>query len=128
MKVLKSIFTALALVISIAGFSQRPGGPPSGGQQGAPPIPNDEQIEKIVSALDKDLDLTDEQETKILDIYIAHYKEVKKETSGNARPNREKMNTLKDNMDEQVEAVLTKKQYKSYKKLTKRQQPQRPQR
>lgn len=127
MKALKSILTAVALVLSIACFAQRPGGPPNGGQQGPPPIPTDEQIEQTVSDLDKELDLSDTQETKILDIYIDHYAVVKKKTAGDARPKREEMEALDEKMDEQVEAVLTKKQYKTYKKLTKKQRPQPPQ-
>ena len=83
-------------------------------QQGPPPIPNAQQIEKMVNNLSKELSLSSEQETRVLELYNEHFEEVRIKTSGNARPNREEMQKLKKDFEEKVRVELSSEQQKKY--------------
>ncbi|NCA84484.1 MAG: hypothetical protein EOM83_02805 [Clostridia bacterium] len=128
MKTLKSILVLSILLVSSITFAQAPGGGQRGGQQGAPPIPSDKQIEKIVSNLAEEIALSEEQEVKVLVIYKTHFAQVKEKTSGNSRPKREEMNALQAALEKNVKAELTKEQKNGYEVYLKEQASQRPKR
>lgn len=125
MKTAKSILIILSVVLSSTLFAQ-PGGGQKGGQAGPPKLPNSQQIEEMVSNLADEITLTSEQESTILDLYTDHFKIVKEKISGNARPKREEMEALQNDLEKQVKAELSKKQIKQYKAFIKKQQSQRP--
>ena len=120
----------LALVITTTTFAQQrgPGNGQGGNQQGPPAVPTSKEIKTMVSELSKEILLSGEQETEILALYKAHFKEVKSKTSS-SRPKREEMEALKDDFETDVKAVLTKGQQKLYtaylKKNNKRGRPER---
>lgn len=123
MKTVKSILVLSILLVSSVSFSQ-----PSGGQQGPPPIPNDKQIEKMVNDLADEIALSSDQETKVLDLYKAHFDVVKEKTSGDSRPNREDMEALDKVLEKNVKAELTEEQISKYQTYLKKQEKQRPKR
>lgn len=125
MKTIKSLLVLSILFVCTLVFAQSPGGGQRGGQQGPPPIPNDKQIEKMVSDIADELTLSNEQETKVLSLYKEHFTQVKEKTSGNNRPNREEMKALKSAFEKKVKAELTKEQVNKYEAYLKKQRPQR---
>lgn len=125
MKTVKSFLILSILLVSTSIFAQPPGGGQRGGQQGPPPIPNNKQIKKMVSDLVDEIALSNEQETKVLSLYKEHFAQVKEKTSGNSRPNRDEMETLKTTFEKSVKAELTKEQVSKYETYLKNQRPQR---
>jgi len=111
--VLKKVVFAVLLVSSTAVYSQ------ARGQQGAPPIPNAKQIEKMVDDLGKTLSLSEEQEKKVLAVYQDHFKEVEKNTAATNRPDRQEMQKLRSEFEADVNALLTKEQKELYKEYVK---------
>jgi hypothetical protein len=85
-----------------------------GGQQGPPPVPSDKQITKMVKSLDKELDLSDEQKTKVSELYFAHFYKVKAKMKSSARPARSEMEALDADLEKNVKAVLDTDQQKKY--------------
>mgnify|MGYP006995692782 CR=1 FL=1 len=124
MKYAKGLLFVATLIITSVMYAQPQGG---GKQQGPPPIPNATQITEMVTELSKEISLTKQQTASVHTLYTAHFKEVKVKTSGNSRPKREDMETLKMNFEKKVKATLTieqKKQYESYlKKMEQRHVP-----
>lgn len=127
MKTIKSFLVLFIVLLSTSVFAQPPGGGQRGGQQGPPPVPNDKQIEKMVSDLGKELALSKEQEIKVLALYKGHFAQIKQKTSGNIRPDRDEMETLKSVFEKKVKAELTKEQGSKYEAFLKRQSRQKPQ-
>lgn len=124
MKTRKTFLTLAILLISGFGFAQPPGGGQRGGQQGPPPIPNEKQIKVMVSDLADEISLSEDQETTILELYIEHFEEIEEQTSGNKRPDREEMESMKTLFEEHVKEELTKDQIKKYEAYLKKQASQ----
>jgi len=97
------------------------------GQQGPPPVPSDKQITKMVNDLDKELDLSEEQEEQISELYFAHFEEVETLQKSSQRPGRATMEKLDNSFETGVKAVLTEDQQKLYTSWLKKQEKQRPQ-
>ena len=129
MKSIKNFLTAALIILSAYTYAQHPGGGQRAGQHpGPPPVPNNKQIEQMVTDLAGELSLSADQKTKVLSLYKEHFKQVKEKTSGNRRPSREEMETLKSDFEKQVKAELTKDQtskYEAYLKVKSKRQPQR---
>lgn len=122
MKTLRSILMMSLLFVTVFACGQPPGGGGQrGGQQGPPPIPDEEQIEKMVGQISKDVSLSEEQETTILQLYTWHFQAVKEKTSGKSRPDREEMEKMKADLEEQVKAVLSEEQVEKYDAYLKKQ-------
>ncbi|MBE0646406.1 MAG: hypothetical protein IH596_01335 [Bacteroidales bacterium] len=126
MKTIKSIL-GIALFLTCSLTFAQPGGGGQGRQQGPPPIPNDKQIQAMVDNLADELALSSDQEKKVLELYKAHFVQVKKQTSGNNRPNREELEAMKTAFEKKVKAELTKEQTSRYEAYLKKQSNQRPQ-
>jgi argininosuccinate synthase len=94
-----------------------------GGQQGLPEIPNTKQIERMVSNLADEISLSKEQEANILELYTAHFKEVKEKTKS-GRPDRKEMELLRTDFEKGVKAVLTGEQHELYDAYQKKNRPQ----
>lgn len=129
MKSIKNFLTAALIILSAYTYAQHPGGGQRAGQHpGPPPVPNNKQIEQMVTDLAGELSLSADQKTKVLSLYKEHFKQVKEKTSGNIRPSRKEMETLKSDFEKQVKAELTKDQtskYEAYLKEKSKRQPQR---
>ena len=118
----------VSLILLSAGslFAQPPGGGgQQGGPQGPPPVPNTKQIKEMVSNLSKEISLSTEQESKVLKLYTDHFAEVKEKTSGNARPKREEMETMKSSFEKNVKSILSAEQITKYNAYLKKQDPQK---
>lgn len=124
MKTIKSLLFLSLLFASTSLLAQSPRG---GLQQGPPPVPGDKQIEKMVSDLSKNLSLSYEQKTKILELYQAHFKKVKEKMAGNNRPKPEEMQALDAALEKKVKAVLTDNQKSKYETYLIAQRKRRPQ-
>lgn len=98
-----------------------------GRQQGPPPTPSDEQIEKMIQNLDKALALTDEQEKQVSQKYFTHFAAVEKKMKA-GRPNREDIETMETDFEKDVSSLLTDNQQDLYKAFLKEQQQKRPRR
>ena len=97
------------------------------GQRGPPPLPNDDQIEKMVEHLAEELSLTSDQEKKVSKIYFSHFEEVEKKMEA-GRPERKEMEALRTSLETDVKAVLTDDQKPLYDAFVKKQKQERPKR
>jgi Spy/CpxP family protein refolding chaperone len=111
-------FTLLVLLVGSSVYAQ-----PSGGQQGPASVPNSKQIKKIVADVSKELSLTDEQESKISEMYATHFDEVKEATSS-GKPDRNEMEAMKTEFEKEVKSVLTEEQQKLFTAYLKKQNQQ----
>lgn len=85
--------------------------------QGPPPVPNDEQIEKMVTDLSKELSLTEVQEEKVSDIYFDHFEKVaeqQEKNKGKRGSGHEVMQKLNSDFEADVKELLTEDQQKLY--------------
>ena len=96
-----------------------------GGQQGPPKLPSDKQIEKTVKELDKELDLSDEQNTEVSELYFAHFEKVEAKMKSSQRPSRTEMEALDKDLETKVKKVLDADQKKLYTKWLKEQESER---
>lgn len=118
MKKTHRLFIFTALLMYCFSFGQPPRGEGQQGEgQGPPPIPNAKQITEMVTKLDTDIKLTDNQEAAILRLYTEHFEAVKSKISGSTRPKREDMEALRNNVEKKVNSILTPEQKKAYKKF-----------
>jgi hypothetical protein len=119
----KGILIALiAMIFSITLAQAQPGGQQRD-QQGPPPVPNEKQVEKMVTDLSKELSLDKTQEKQVSEIYKAHFEEVRENVEGNKKPSRTEMEKLKSSFEKEVKAVLSKDQKKQFDAYMKKQQP-----
>lgn len=98
--------------------------------QGSPPIPNDEQIEEMVKDLAKEISLTNEQEEQVSDLYVEHFEKVaaqQEKNKGSRGAGREAMGKLTSDLEDSVNALLTKDQKKLYEAYLKEQKSKRGQ-
>ena len=121
MKQIKSISFILILLISGNLLAQ----PPKGAHQGSPDIPSQKQIEKMVGSLADEIDLSKSQQTIILELYEAHFDMVQTKMSGNSLPDRNEMDDLKVEFENQVKAELTTEQISLYEIFLKKHNKQR---
>lgn len=119
-KIWKTLVVVLVITTSACGQQRGgQGGPPQGGgqgggqQQGPPPAPTAKEIESMVSDLSKELLLTDEQEAQVLELYTEHFEAIEEKTSA-GRPDRDEMDALKENFENDIKAVLTEDQQELY--------------
>ncbi len=115
LSVMNSLFVIFGLVLSLNIQAQERK------QQGPPPLPNDQQIEKMVDELAKTLSLSEDQKTKVSEKYFAHFKEVKAKQE-EARPKKEEMDLLKSDFEKDVKSVLDADQQKKYDEFRKENQ------
>ena len=118
---LRNIVTVLMITMLTGSFALAQ----PGGQQSPPKVPSDKQIEKIVQSLDKDLKLSDEQETDVSLLYFAHFEKVEAKMKSSERPGRQEMEALDSDLESDVKAVLNEKQEKLYTKWLKEQKQKR---
>jgi len=82
----------------------------------------------MVTDLSKELNLDDEQEKLIGDLYVSHFDEVSEITESSKKsgpPSREKMGTLKADFENEVKSLLHKDQQKLYEAYLKEKESQR---
>jgi len=96
-----------------------------GRQQGPPKLPSDKQIEKMVKSLDKDIGLSDEQETELSELYFAHFIKVEAKMESSKRPSRQEMEALDSDLATNVNTVLDEDQQKLYTAWLKNQEQKR---
>lgn len=113
-------------IIAAGSVNAQPQG--GGQQQGPPPIPDAEQIEKMVSDLAGEIGMTESQETEILALYTDHFKTVESEMSSGSKPDRTEMEKLKTTFENKVKELLTEDQQTQYVAFLKKQESERPQR
>ncbi len=108
------------LVITTVACRQQKG--QEGRQQGPPPMPNDAEIVEMVGELSKSISLDESQETRVLELYQEHFKEMESKMES-GRPDRDEMEALKSKFENAVNAVLTEEQqglFKDYQKNIRR--------
>jgi len=114
MKTIKTILLLSFLFAGSISFAQAPNNGPRGGQQGPPPIPTEKQIKNMVSDLADEISLSKDQETQVLELYLAHFDEIEKKTSGNSRPERSEMEAFETAFQNDVKGVLSEPQQTQY--------------
>jgi hypothetical protein len=88
-----------------------------GKQQGPPPLPDAEQIEEMIDDVSTTLSLSEDQKEQVSALYIAHFEkatELTKDSSLKGDDQRTAMDKLKEDFEEEVNAVLTKEQQKLF--------------
>ena len=103
--------------------------------QGPPRIPDSAQILKMVNELTLTLSLTDDQKTRITDLFVAHFEEVgklMKQGNGDRRQHHQMMESRRREFEEKVISLLTDDQKIKFKKFMqsrgRRPEPRRPER
>jgi Spy/CpxP family protein refolding chaperone len=89
---------------------------------GPPPVPNQVQIKKMVEELNNKIALSEHQEEKILALFNNHFKKVKEKIEERKR-DREEMESLKENFENKVKALLTEDQQKGYDEFLRKHHP-----
>ena len=117
------LLAIVAILISV-NFAQAQQRGQQGTQQGPPPLPNELQIEKMVTDLSNELSLSDEQEKKISALYFTHFEEAgklraKHEKERNA--DREKMEKFREDFEAEVKANLNDEQKDQFDAFQKKQ-------
>jgi len=118
-KIWKMLVVVLVITTSACGQQRGgQGGPPQGGGQGGgqggpPALPTSEEIETMVSDLSDEILLSDEQEAEVLELYTEHFEAVEEKTSS-GRPDRDEMEELKEDFENDVKDVLTEDQQDLY--------------
>ena len=111
-------FVLLISISSIPGFAQ---GPPSG-RQGPPPIPNEKQIEQMVSDLSSELSLSAEQQVRVHELYTKHFQEVGSlKKDGDREAHRKSMQTLRESFEKEVQVDFNQEQRDLYTEFQKKQ-------
>lgn len=91
-----------------------------------PPVPNDEQIEKMIEDLSNSLSLNVEQEKEFRETFQNHFNEVKKHHES-ARKQHEKMKTkhdkLRDDFHKELSSILNEEQLKVFEQHMKKHKP-----
>lgn len=123
MKLIKRISGKCQLLLLVLGLSTAMMAQHPQGQQGPPPMPEGKEIVKMVNQLDKEIDMTDAQEAKVLKLYQAHFAEIK-ESMSKGRPDRTKMESMKTSFEKKVKAELTKDQVKKFVAYQKKSMPE----
>jgi len=114
-KIWKLVIVALIITTSACGQQRggQRGGGQQGGQQGPPALPTDDEIEEMVEDLSSEILLSDEQESKVLVLYKEHFEKVESKTKS-GRPDRDEMEALKEDFEDEVNEVLTDDQQKLF--------------
>jgi len=89
----------------------------SGRQQGPPPVPNADQIQKMVTDLSSELSLTTSQTEKVKSLFTDHFKELGKKQAAerNLREkNRVEMENLRSTFEKQVTSILSEEQMERF--------------
>lgn len=92
--------------------------------QGPPPIPNQEQIDKMVDEMAKTLSLDKEQKKEVKKKFAKHFEEVKAKIEA-SRPKREEMEALKSDFEKDVKSVLNDEQKKQFDAFMKEKEKER---
>jgi len=109
-----------AILVSSTTYAQQ--GQKNGGQKGPPPLPSSQQIEEMVSDMSKEISLSEDQESEVLEIYTAHFEEVEDKTKS-GKPDRKEMEALKTDLEKEVNALLTEEQQELYEDYQKKNRP-----
>jgi hypothetical protein len=124
MNTIKRFILSIALLIAAMFFlnsslsaQQRQG-------EGAPPIPGEAQINKMVEDLSGELSLSDGQKTEILELFQDHFAEVKSSMSSGQRLSREEMESLKEEFEDEVKSLLNDNQQDLFDDYIKNNKPQ----
>lgn len=114
MRTIKSILLLSFLLAGSMSFAQGPKRSPESGPQGPPPIPSEKQIKNMVNDLADEISLSEDQATQVLEVYLAHFEELEKKTSGNLRPERSEMEAFQTIFQNDVKAILSESQQSQY--------------
>lgn len=124
-KITNELLVSLVVLLSVSLAQAQPPGGQGGQRGGPPPVPDDEQIEEMVTGLSEELSLTVEQEKQVSDAYFNHFDEVAEMQKKNSRPDREVMKQMDSDFQTEVKSYLAKDQQKMYSKYLKKQQSNR---
>jgi Spy/CpxP family protein refolding chaperone len=101
---------------------------PAGGQQGPRPVPNEKQIEKMVSDLSMELSLDEAQKKEVSEMFAAHFNEVKEvqnKYKSSHEAERKEMDGLRTEFEKEVKTILTNEQQKQFDAFMKDKKAQR---
>ena len=123
----------MALIIFVVLFgatlAQAQGHEKQDRQPGPPPLPSDEQIEKMVSDLSATLSLSKKQEKEVADLYFAHFEELearREKEQAEREDKRKEMEAFRSGFETEVKSVLTEDQQKEYDAYLKKMKSERP--
>lgn len=95
--------------------------------KGPPPIPNEKQIQKMVSDLSAELSLDETQQQKVSEMFVAHFnemKEVQDKYKDSHEAERKEMDGIKTEFEKEMKTVLTQEQQKQFDAFMKNKRPQ----
>lgn len=114
MKIVKTIMLVWLFIAGGSSFAQQTQRGHRGPQNGHPPVPNDKQIETIVNDLADKISLSDQQKTRVFELYQEHFNLVQEKLSAARKPNKIEMDALKAYLQVKVKEKLTETQKKKY--------------
>jgi len=117
------LLSLILILITIATILQAQ----PGGKQGPPPIPNEKQIEKMVTDLSKELSLDETQQQQVSEMFVAHFNEVKEvqnKYKASHEAERKEMDSARNEFEKEMKTVLTKEQQKQFDEFMENRKPQ----
>lgn len=116
MKKLKLILILLVLVTGNALYAQQ-----QGSRQQGPKMPDSEEIVKMIEDLTSQLLLSDDQAEEVSTIFTQHFEEIETKMSGESRPDRDQMESLKAEFEKDIKSILNEDQIKNFEEYMKEQ-------
>ena len=101
---------------------------PQNRPQAPPPIPGEEQMVEMFEHLSSELALNEEQKNQLSEVFQMHFsiaREKLEQNRQNQVAHREEMESLRQNFEKDVNAVLTDEQQKQYAEIQKNLHPPR---
>ncbi|MCW3804906.1 hypothetical protein [Plebeiibacterium marinum] len=83
-------------------------------QHGPPRFPDQKEIKEMVSKLAEEVGLNEEQTSRVEELYLAHFEDVKTQMEEGERPSREDMEQQKSDFEKKVKSVLSEEQMAKY--------------
>lgn len=130
MKTTKRISINFALLIALMVFLSSDLVAQQRQRQGPPPMPDDSQIEQMVEEMSEELSLTENQSTRVEEIFKEHIVDVNASMGNGERLSREEMESKKVEFEEDVKKLLNEDQENQFDEFMRKQSKgnQRPRR
>lgn len=120
---MKYLLSTLLLLISISNITLAQGG----NRQGPPPVPDEAQIDNMITQLSEELSLSDVQEKQIAQLYYNHFADVSDMMESDRASDpamRQEMEKQKASFEKEVKSLLSSKQKKQFESIQSKNTPQ----
>ena len=97
-----------------AAFAQGPGQGQGRGQR----MSSEERLKTTMDQINESIEMTDEQQEQVTQVFTVFYSQMDTlRSNSSGRPDRTKLEALRNERDKKIKEILDKKQYKTYLKV-----------